>query len=127
MCKCIIAVLENERKMGEAQRERVELLQKIEENKRQEKEQQEARWKKNLSHQSDLLSQMDYNQRLRVDEQVEEERTWRSQRSAEIEYRRKLEDALASDQIDKLHPMRRAFSGSATRHRNRDAMQDFLQ
>lgn len=72
---------------------------------------------------------MEYNQRLRHQDQQEEERMWLVQRDAEIEYRTKLEEALADPQIEKLHPMRRALSGrsrnsSATQRRS--TLQDIL-
>ena len=61
---------------------------------------------------------------LRREEELEEERMWVSQRSAEEEYRKKLEIALASPHVDKEHPMRRALSTSG---RQRSQMNDILQ
>ena len=42
--------------------------------------------------------------------QDEEERMWRVQQDAEVEYRKKLEVELANPNIDKLHPIRKRNS-----------------
>ena len=36
---------------------------------------------------------------------------WRSERDAELEYQRKLEDALSEEEVWRMHPFRRAVSG----------------
>ena len=95
----------------EAQHEREELLRKIEENKRIEQEQYEKLKKKNEKHQQDLIGQMDYNRRQLDAERAEEERQWRAQQDAEMEYRQKLKEALENPPTDKMHPMRRAAMG----------------
>ena len=98
-----------------------EILQKqIAENQRIEQEQIRNVKDKNLRYQDDLLGQMQYNQKLRDQDALEEERMYIAQRDAEVEYRRKLEDALMSPEIEKLHPMRRALSGQSGRSRSRN-------
>ena len=42
---------------------------------------------------------------------AEEERIWKAESDAELEYQRKLEDALAEDEVYRMHPFRRAVSG----------------
>ena len=42
---------------------------------------------------------------------AEEERMWIAERDAELEYQRKLEDALAEEEVTRMHPFRRAISG----------------
>ena len=102
---------QNEKRLAETAREREELTRSIEENRLREAQRDELLRVKNSQHQSDLLDQMAYNQALRHEEDVEEERMWVSQRDAEMEYQRKLEEALDSPYVEKLHPMRRALSG----------------
>ena len=109
-----LIVRENEAKMGEAAQERMQLTKRIEENKQIEAEQDARHAAKHMAHQNDLLDQMDYNQRLRNIEMKEEERLWRGQQDAEREYRTKLEEVLASDHQDKMHPMRMHALGRRT-------------
>ena len=99
-------------------REREELNRFIEENKRIEAQQDMVQSAKHQAYQSDLISQMDYNMRQRVIEVREEERVWSAQQDAEREYRRKLEDALASDFVDKMHPVRRHALNRKTKSAN---------
>jgi hypothetical protein len=56
---------QNEKKQAVAERERIELIKTIEENRKYEYEQMEKMWHKNRNYQSDLAGQIDYNQRLR--------------------------------------------------------------
>ena len=98
---------ENETKRAEAQREREEIIRRIEENKALEKEQHQRLEEQNLRHLADLKGQMAYNKQLRNIDQTEAEREWAVQQEAEREYRRKLEVALANPSIEKVHPLRR--------------------
>lgn len=100
-------LLLNERRQAEALVERTELLQKIEENKRLEREQVEQLRAKHEAHQTDLVGQIDYNRRQRELEADEGERMWQSEQNAELEYRRKVEELRAKPVLDKMHPMRR--------------------
>ena len=111
--------------MAETTREKELIRQQIEENRRLERQELDEVKDRNLRYQDDLLGQMQYNNRLRQQEAHEDERIWLAQRDAEVEYRRKLEDALANPQIEKLHPMRRALSGESggRRSRNSSALQ----
>ena len=97
----------NAAKLEEAAREKEELNKFIEENRRVESQQDMQHHAKHQAHQHDLLAQMDFNRRQRQIEWREEERVWSAQQDAEQEYRRKLEEALASDFVDKMHPIRR--------------------
>lgn len=101
----------NEVQMQEAAREREEINRRIEENRQLETQREILLRDKNRQHQSDLLCQVDFNRRLREVDNTEEEKMWQSQRDAEIEYQKKLEDALASPYVEKEHPIRRAMSG----------------
>ncbi len=58
-----ISVMENERKMAEAAREREEITRRIEENAQYEKDQAAALKQKHLLYQDDLIQQMGYNNR----------------------------------------------------------------
>ena len=102
-----VSVRLNELKQEEARRERDELLLRIEENKRVEREALEKHRANNAAYQSDLLGQMAYNERLREDDQQEEARMWQAQQDAEKEYRHKLEELRAKPHLDKMHPLRR--------------------
>ena len=94
-------------KQEEARREREELLAKIEENKQLEQEQLHHLKEQNEKHQNDLLAQIEYNERLRADERVEQQRMLEVEQEAEAEYRRKVEELRNKPVIEKLHPMRR--------------------
>jgi len=104
-------LLRNNQLLEEISKEREDLAGRIEQNRQLEAERAEVLSLNHQQHQADLLSQMGYNRRQRQDEFEEEERIWTSQREAEIEYQNKLEDALATDHVPKLHPIRRAVSG----------------
>ena len=99
---------ENEKKREEARAEVEELKQRIEENQRIEAEKNRKIHARHAQHQSDLLGQMDYNRRQRALADTELEREWKVQNAAELEYQRKLQDALERPDVDRLHPMRRA-------------------
>lgn len=101
----------NEALLHETAKEREEINRRIEENRQLETERDTILRDKNRHHQGNLLSQVDYNRRMREVDNKEEERMWHSQRDAEIEYQKKLEDALASPYVEKEHPIRRAMSG----------------
>ena len=113
--------MENEKQLAEAAKEKEILQRQIEENRQIEQEQFNREKDKNLRYQDDLLGQMQYNQRLRLQDAQEDQRIDLAQRDAEVEYRRKLEDALANPEIPKLHPMRRALSGQSGRSRSRNS------
>lgn len=98
----------NEMRQEEARRERDDLLQRIEENKRQEKEEIERHSATRRAYQNDLLGQMAYNHRLRQEELDEEVRMWQKQVDAEREYQHKLEELRSKPNLEKMHPMRRA-------------------
>lgn len=97
----------NERRQEEARREREELTQKIEDNKRLEKSQVEKLKAQNEAHQSDLIGQMEYNRRLQDADVVEQQRMFLAEQEAELEYRRKVEEMRNKPVIEKMHPMRR--------------------
>lgn len=104
---CVVA--QNELRREEAKLEREELLQQIEENRRLDAEERQRLIEQSRQHHNDLKGQMAYNARLRVLRQGESMREWQSQAEAEAEYQRKLKWALDNPQLDKLHPMRRAY------------------
>lgn len=112
----------NEEKREEAARECEELNRFIDENKRIEAEQDMQRNEKHRQYQNDLFAQMDYNCRQRALEWKEEERIWSAQQDAENEYRRKLEEALASDFVDKMHPMRKLALSQRSRSANKGGL-----
>ena len=61
----------------EAELERQELLKTIEENRRIEDEKARKYWEKQHNYQSDLVGQIEYNQRLRQDQFEREEREYK--------------------------------------------------
>ncbi len=97
----------NERRQAEARLEREELLEKIEENRRLEREQLERIQEQNKEHQDHLMGQMAYNARLARAEEDEQARMWQSEKEAEAEYLRKVEELRNKPVLDKLHPVRR--------------------
>lgn len=101
-------LVENEKKQAVAERERVELIKTIEENRKYEYEQMEKMWHKNRNYQSDLAGQIDYNQRLRQHAYERDEQEYRLGMQAEYEYQQRLKSCLDNPEIDRPHPMRRA-------------------
>lgn len=104
-------LLRNNQLLQEIATERETLQTRIEQNRQLEAERAEVLRLNHQQHQSDLICQMGYNRKQRQEEHEEEERIWISQREAEIEYQKKLEEALDADHLPKLHPIRRAISG----------------
>lgn len=102
-------LLENERKRAISEQEREELLRTIEENRKYEYEQMEKNWHKNRQYQSDLVGQIDYNQRLRQQEIDREEEEYRLGMQAEWEYQQRLKSCLDNPEVDRPHPMRRVM------------------
>ena len=72
----LITVRDNIVKQDAAERERLELLRTIEENRKIEEEQAKKVWEKHHNYQSDLVGQIEYNQRLRQDQFEREEREY---------------------------------------------------
>ena len=66
----------NVEKQREAEFERQELTRVIEENRRIEEEQARKFWEKQHNYQSDLVGQIEYNQRLRQDQFEREEQEY---------------------------------------------------
>jgi hypothetical protein len=58
-------------------------------------------------HQTDLIDQIEYNERMRDLAKVETEREYILAQEAEREYQKKIRDCLDMPFIDKVHPMRR--------------------
>lgn len=103
---------QHEKKKLIGQKERQELLELIEVNKRIEREQQEKIRVKHLRHQDDLLGQMDYNERQEQLRLLEERQEHLLSQEAEGDYQRRLKDALDRPFIDKVHPTRRRLMNS---------------
>lgn len=93
----------------EAELERQELLKTIEENRRIEDEKARKYWEKQHNYQSDLVGQIEYNQRLRQDQFEREEREYKKGMQAEKEYQERLKNCLDNPEYEKMHPMRRAM------------------
>lgn len=96
-------------KQDAAERERLELLRTIEENRKIEEEQAKKVWEKHHNYQSDLVGQIEYNQRLRQDQFEREEREYMKGMQAEKEYQEKLKNCLDNPEYERMHPMRRAM------------------
>ena len=103
-------MVENEKKQAVAERERIELIKTIEENRKYEYEQMEKMWHKNRNYQSDLAGQIDYYQRLRQQAYERDEQEHRLGVQAEYEYQQRLKSCLDNPEIDRPHPMRRAVN-----------------
>lgn len=69
----------------------------------------EKNWHKNRQYQSDLVGQIDYNQRLRQQEIDREEEEYRLGMQAEWEYQQRLKSCLDNPEVDRPHPMRRVM------------------
>jgi len=108
----------NEQQLSEVAREREELNRQITEQGELELQRAATLRAKNRQYETDLRMQMNYEHRERQTDDQEEERTWHSQRDAEIEYQRKLEDALSSPFIEKAHPIRKASFGRRSANAN---------
>ncbi|XP_071169763.1 cilia- and flagella-associated protein 53-like [Mytilus edulis] len=102
-------LMENEKKQAVAEREKVELLRTIEENKKYEYEQMEKNWHKNQQYQNDLSGQIDYNHRLKQQDFERDEAEYRLGMQAEFEYQQRLKTCLDNPEVDRPHPMRRAM------------------
>jgi hypothetical protein len=103
----------NAARREETKHEREQLLQTIAENKRLDAEQLEKLRRDNASYRSDLLGQINYNERQRHDVICEEQRIAEYQREAEIEYQRKVEYLRDKPVLSKVHPLRRRLYQSA--------------
>ncbi|XP_074650334.1 cilia- and flagella-associated protein 53-like [Tubulanus polymorphus] len=91
-----------------AAREREEIMQAIEDNKRIEREQTIRARDKHHAHQNDLLDQIKYNTLRNEQINLEHEREYLLGEQAEREYQQKLRAALDNPYLDeKAHPMRK--------------------
>ncbi|KAI8789300.1 cilia- and flagella-associated protein 53-like [Biomphalaria glabrata] len=104
---------ENQRQQLEAAREKEELQQKIAENQRLEAEQTLKHKQAYINHQNDLISQIEYNSKLREEERAYELDEYLKAQQAEREYQTRIKQVLDNPTHDKLHPMRRAMLNQA--------------
>ncbi|KAJ8299832.1 hypothetical protein KUTeg_022579 [Tegillarca granosa] len=109
----VMHVAQNDLKQREAERERLELLKVIEENKILEQQQIEKRLLQNRTYQRDLEGQIDFNARQRALELEQERQEYMLGMQAEREFQAKLKKCLDNPEYDRLHPMRRAMQNSA--------------
>lgn len=100
---------ENQRRKAENERERIHLLQTIEENHNYEAERAAKRMAGNLQYQNDLQEQINYNEYQRQERLKNEEYEHLMGMQAEKEYQEKLKNALDNPTFERLHPMRRAM------------------
>lgn len=104
---------QNDQKQRQAEKERLELLRVIEENKILEQQQIEKRMLQNRTYQRDLAGQIDFNARQRALELDQEHQEYMLGMQAEREFQTKLKKCLDNPEYDRLHPMRRAMQNSA--------------
>lgn len=100
---------ENQRRKAENERQRIHLLQTIEENHNYEAERAAKRMADNLQYQNDLQEQINYNEYQRQECLKNEEYERLMGMQAEKEYQEKLKNALDNPTFERLHPMRRAM------------------
>lgn len=100
---------ENRRQKEENERERLHLLQAIEDNRRYEMEQAAKRMATSLQYQDDLQQQINYNVQVREEQVRNDEYEHLMGMQAEKEYREKLKNALDNPVFDRLHPIRRVM------------------
>ena len=100
---------ENDRLKAENERERVELLRSIEENRQYDAEQASKRMASSLRYQNDLQDQIHYNEQMREERRRNEDFEYLMGMQAEKEYQEKLKNALDNPTFERLHPMRRAM------------------
>lgn len=99
----------NERQKAENERDRITVLQTIEENRRWETEQVVKRMQDNLHYQNDLQDQIHYKDQLNDEKRRNEEYEYLMGQQAEREYQEKLKHNLDNPIFERLHPMRRAL------------------
>lgn len=99
----------NQIRQQEAERERLELIRTIEENRRLETEQAEKLHAKHQQYQDDLIGQIEYNQNLRREQFLRDEDEYMKGMQAEREYQSRLKACLDNPEYERMHPMRRAM------------------
>lgn len=103
---------ENNKRQEESEREKQEMLMKIEAYKNEEAEAIAKKRNKLLQHRRDLQGQMDFNRRQLESGREFEAQQYKKELQAELELQRKIDDVLSMPFSSEafLHPMRRASS-----------------